>query len=120
MRSKDENVLKFAVEYVGRYQQKAENPTNVDIEVEAIDTKEFIESPKRLEKITDYIIERHDTKTRNKEFTAMMCVSSVDVLIKYYELFAKRKSKGAHKLKIATIFSYKANEADPDADGISG
>ena len=30
---KDENVLKFAVEYVGRYQQKDGNPTNVDIEV---------------------------------------------------------------------------------------
>ena len=54
---KDENVLKFAVEYVGRYQQKADNPTKVDIEVEAIDTKELLESPQRLEKITDYIID---------------------------------------------------------------
>ncbi len=115
---KDENVLKFAVEYVGRYQQKADNPTNVDIEVEAIDTKELLESPARLEKITDYIIDRHPVKTRNKEFTAMMCVSSVDVLIQYYELFAKKKAEGKHKLKVATIFSYTANEADPDADGI--
>jgi type I restriction enzyme R subunit len=57
-------------------------------------------------------------KTRNKEFTAMMCVSSVDVLIKYYELFAKRKAEGKHKLKIATIFSYTSNEEDKDADGI--
>jgi type I restriction enzyme, R subunit len=115
---KDENVLKFAVEYVGRYQQKEGNPTNVDIEVEAIDTKEVLESPQRLEKITDYIIDRHPVKTRNKEFTAMMCVSSVDVLIKYYELFAKKKAEGKHKLKVATIFSYTSNEADPDADGI--
>ncbi|MCB1065586.1 MAG: type I restriction endonuclease subunit R, partial [Verrucomicrobiae bacterium] len=114
---KDENVLKFAVEYVGRYQQKADNPTNVDIEVEAIDTTELLESPARLEKITDYIIERHPLKTRNKEFTAMMCVSSVDVLIQYYELFARKKAEGKHKLKVATIFSYKANEVDPDADG---
>jgi len=115
---KDENVLKFAVEYVGRYQQKDGSPTNVDIEVEAIDTKELLDSPARLEKITDYIIERHPIKTRNKEFTAMMCVSSVDVLIKYYELFAKKKSEGKHKLKVATIFSYVANEDDKDADGI--
>lgn len=115
---KDENVLKFAVEYVGRYQQKDGNPTNVDIEVEAIDTKEVLDSPVRLEKITDYIIERHPIKTRNKEFTAMMCVSSVDVLIKYYELFAKKKAEGKHKLKVATIFSYTANEEDKDADGI--
>jgi len=44
----------------------------------------------------------------------MMCVSSVDVLIKYYEAF-KRKN---HNLNIATIFSYGVNEDDKDADGI--
>ena len=115
---KDENVLKFAVEYVGRYKRKPGTATEVDIEVEGIDTKELMESPARLEKITDYIIDRHAVKTRNKEFTAMMCVGSVDVLIKYYELFAKRKAEGKHKLKIATIFSYTANEEDRDADGI--
>jgi type I restriction enzyme, R subunit len=115
---KDENVLKFAVEYVGRYQQKDGNPTNLDIDVEAIDTKELLESPARLDKITDYIIERHPLKTRNKEFTAMMCVSSVDVLIKYYELFAAKKAEGKHNLRVATIFSYAANEDDKDADGI--
>ena len=115
---KDENVLKFAVEYVGRYKQKDGNPTNIDIEVEAIDTKEMLDSPVRLEKITDYIIERHPLKTRNKEFTAMMCVSSVDVLIKYYELFAAKKAAGEHNLKVATIFSYTANEDDKEADGI--
>jgi type I restriction enzyme R subunit len=115
---KDENVLKFAVEYVGRYQQKEGNPTNLDIEVEAIDTRELLEAPQRLEKITDYIIDRHALKTRNKEFTAMMCVSSIPTLIQYYELFAKRKAEGKHKLKVATIFSYTSNEADPDADGI--
>ncbi|WOJ95531.1 type I restriction endonuclease subunit R [Congregibacter brevis] len=115
---KDENVLRFAVEYVGRYQQKGDNPIAIDIEVEAIDTKELLDSPARLEKITDYIIERHPVKTRNKEFTAMMCVSSVDTLIKYYELFAAKKAEGRHNLRIATIFSYTANEADSDADGI--
>jgi type I restriction enzyme, R subunit len=114
---KDENVLKFAVEYVGKYKQKDGNPTKLDIKVEDIDTKEVLESPDRLEKIADYIIDRHAVKTRNKEFTAMMCVSSVDVLIKYYELFARKKAEGKHKLKVATIFSYTSNEADPDADG---
>ncbi len=115
---KDENVLKFAVEYVGRYKKKPGAATEVDIEVEAIDTKELMESPAWLEKITDYIIERHAVKTRNKEFTAMMCVGSVDTLIKYYELFAAKKKEGKHKLRIATIFSYTANEEDKDADGI--
>jgi type I restriction enzyme R subunit len=115
---KDENVLRFAVEYVGRYKKKESLATEVDIEVEGIDTKELMESPERLEKITDYIIEHHAVKTRNKEFTAMMCVSSVDVLIKYYELFAKRKAEGKHNLRVATIFSYTSNEEDKGADGI--
>jgi type I restriction enzyme R subunit len=109
----DDNVLKFSVEYVGRYREKNESATNIDIEVEAIDTKELLESQERLEKIVDYILANHGRKTHSKEFTAMMCVSSVDMLIKYYEAF---KSKN-HNLKIATIFSYSANEDDKDATG---
>jgi type I restriction enzyme R subunit len=113
---KDENVLKFSVEYVGRYKQK-EGGSVVDIEVEDIDTKELMESPLRLEKITDYIIANHSRKTHNKEFTGMFCVSSVDTLIKYFDVFQKKKEAGEHNLRIATIFSYAANEDDADANG---
>jgi type I restriction enzyme R subunit len=113
---KDENVLKFSVEYVGRYKQK-EGGSVVDIEVEDIDTKELMESPLRLEKITDYIIANHSRKTHNKEFTGMFCVSSVDTLIKYFDIFQKKKESGEHNLRIATIFSYAANEDDADANG---
>ena len=114
---KDENVLKFNIEYVGRY-KKNDSANEVDIEVEGIDTKELMESDVRLEKITDYIIAQHKRKTHSKEFTGMFCVSSVPALIKYYELFAKKKAEGKHNLRIATIFSYAANEEDPDADGL--
>ncbi len=113
---KDENVLKFSIEYVGRYKQK-ESATAIDIEVEDIDTKELMEAPKRLEKIADYIIANHNRKTYNKEFTAMFCVSSVDTLIKYYDILQQKKVEGQHNLKIATIFSYTANEDDADANG---
>lgn len=113
---KDENVLKFSVEYVGRYKQK-EGGSAVDIEVEAIDTKELMESPLRLEKITDYIIANHNRKTHNKEFTGMFCVNSVETLIKYFDIFQKKKEAGEHNLRIATIFSYAANEEDADANG---
>lgn len=113
---KDENVLKFSVEYVGRYKKKDSN-TNIDIEVEDIDTKELMESPARLSKIADYIIDHHNRKTYNREFTGMFCVSSVDTLIKYYELFQAKKLEGKHNLRIATIFSYATNEDDKDATG---
>ncbi len=113
---KDENVLKFSIEYVGRYKKK-ESATEIDIEVEDIDTKELMESPKRLEKITDYIIAHHSSKTYNREFTGMFCVSGINTLIKYYDILQRKKEEGLHNLKIATIFSYVANEDDADANG---
>jgi type I restriction enzyme R subunit len=113
---KDENVLKFSVEYVGKYKRK-ESATEIDIEVEDIDTRELMDSETRLEKITDYIIANHNRKTHQKEFTGMFAVSGVKNLIKYYDLFQKKKLEGKHNLKIATIFSYVANEEDADANG---
>ena len=109
----NDNVLKFSVEYIGRYKEKS-GATNIDIEVEAIDKKELFESDERIDKIVDYILANHDRKTHSREFTAMMCVSSVDMLIKYYESFKSKK----HNLKIATIFSYGTNEDDKDATGM--
>ncbi|MBT8589625.1 type I restriction endonuclease subunit R [Polynucleobacter paneuropaeus] len=114
---KDENVLRFAVEYVGRYQRK-ESASELDIDVEAIDTKGLLDSPKRLSKITDYILEHHRQKTKSPEFTAMFCVSSVENLIQYYQLFKQKQEGLAKPLRIATIFSYAANEADPTANGL--
>ena len=113
---RDENVLKFSVEYVGKYRNK--NTANeIDIQVEDIDVVELMESPQRLEKITDYIIAYHNKKTHNRQFTGIFCVSSIASLIEYYEIFQQKKESGKHDLKIATIFSYTANEDDADADG---
>ena len=106
----DDNVLGFSVEYVGRYKEK--NKNQPDIEVEAIDTKELMESDMRLSAITDYIINNHSAKTFNGSYTGIFAVSSVPVLTKYYDLF---KSKD-HNLKIATIFTYAANEDDDGSD----
>ena len=111
-------MLKFAIEYVGKYSYKDSSKNNVDIDVEAIDTKELLNSDERLEKITDYIINNHNSKTHNKAFTGMFCVSSVDTLTRYYDLFKKKKDEGLHDLKIATIFSYAPNEEDKEAQGI--
>ncbi len=113
---RDENVLKFSVEYVGRYKNR-ESANEIDIQVEDIDVDELMESQVRLEKITDYIIAYHNKKTHSREFTAMFCVSSIPALIKYYELLHRKKMLGKHDLKIATIFSFIANEDDADANG---
>jgi len=114
---RDENVLKFSVEYVGKYKQKESSKTNLDINVEDIDTSELLESEERLEKIADYILANHARKTHNRAFTAMLCVANIKSLITYYDIFKRRKEAGEHSLKIATIFSYGVNEDDPDATG---
>ncbi|CAH0999455.1 Type-1 restriction enzyme R protein [Neolewinella maritima] len=115
---RDENVLKFSIEYVGRYRNKEDgNEVALDIDVEAIDTRELLDDPGRLEKVTDWIIANHGRKTHQRRFTAIFAVSSVDNLIKYYELFRERDTTG---LRIATIFSYTANEEDREADGMIG
>jgi type I restriction enzyme, R subunit len=115
---RDKNVLRFAVEYIGRYKKKEGRDISLDIDVEAINTKEVLEAPGRLEKITEYIIANHGRKTHSRSFTAIFCVSSIDILTQYYDLFKAKKDEGKHNLKIATIFSYTANEDDKDATGI--
>lgn len=111
---RDENVLKFSVEYIQTFKKK---DGIQDIEVEAIDEKEVMEAPERLDAITNYIIANHNRKTHSREFTAIFCVSNVDTLIKYYNLFQQKKEAGEHNLRIATIFSYNANEDDKEAVG---
>ena len=111
---RDENVLKFSVEYIRTVRQR---DGVRDIEVEAIDTAEVMEADERLENITDYIIANHNRKTHAREFTALFCVANIKTLIKYYDLFRQKKDVEEHKLKFGTIFSYQANEEDSDADG---
>lgn len=107
----DNNVLGFAVEYVGKYKQKDPDTLDADIfadaMVEGINTKEMLESPDRLNKITDYILADWKRKTKNGKFNALFAVSSIEVLKKYYTLL---KAKKADDFSIATIFTYKANE----------
>ncbi|UUC46433.1 type I restriction endonuclease subunit R [Flavobacterium cerinum] len=113
---RDENVLKFSVEYISTFRKK----DNIqDIEVEAIDEKEVMEAPQRLNNIADYVITNHNRKTHSREFTAIFCVSNVETLINYYQIFQNKKNAGEHNLKIATIFSYQANEDDKEAMGVT-
>lgn len=116
---RDENVLRFSVEYWGKLRRK-DGTFIGDEEVPGLDLKEFFESKKRIEGVVDWIIENHDRKTHNRDFSAIMCVGSVDALTKTYEAFQRRKAEGKHDLKVATIFTFAANEEDEDANGLIG
>lgn len=111
---RDENVLKFSIEYYNVFKSKGGVD---DTKVEDINKQEVYESDEYLNAITNYIIANHNRKTHHRGFTGMFCVSSVDILIKYYELLKAKKEAGEHRLNIATIFSYNVNEEDKDANG---
>lgn len=110
---KDQNVLRFGIEYIGKYKNKSN--TFIDIEVEDIDKQEVLDSEKRINKIVDYIITYHNKKTFERDYSSLLAVSSIDNLIKYYDLFQKKKEAGAHDLRIATIFTYGTNEDSDEA-----
>jgi type I restriction enzyme R subunit len=110
---RDENVLKFSVEYIQTFKQKEHI---IDLKVEEIDEIEVYESSKRKEAIVDYIIQHHDQKTQSRSFCAMMCVQDIDAVIQYYEIFNRKKLQGEHNLRITTIFSYAQNEEELESN----
>jgi type I restriction enzyme R subunit len=110
---RDENVLKFSVEYISTFKQKE---IISDVKVEAINEAEVFEAPQRMEAVVNYIIDNYERKTHNKAFNAMFCVSGIDAVIKYYELFKRKQKEGKHTLKVATVFSYAANEDEMNFD----
>lgn len=104
---RDENVLRFSVEYIRTFKQKDHI---IDLKIQDIDHTEVLEAPQRKDAIVDYIIQYHGQKTQNKKFCAMMCVQDIDAVIQYYELFKAKKARGEHDLNVVTIFSFAQNE----------
>ena len=115
---RDQNVLKFSVEYWGKLRRR--DGSLIDEKVAGIDFNEFWENEDRTDGIVQWVIANHGRKTHGQDFTAIMAVGSVDMLIQYYDQFAKRRAAGEHDLRIATIFSYGTNEDDKQADGLIG
>ncbi len=111
---RDQNVLRFGIEYIGKYKNKSN--TFIDIEVEDIDRAEVLDWPVRLEKIADYILAYHDQKTKSRMFSALFAVSSIDNAIRYYDIFQKKKQAGEHDLRIATVFTFGPNSDEEGAD----
>lgn len=110
---RDQNVLRFGIEYIGKYKNKSN--TFIDIEVEDIDKQEVLNSEKRINKIVDYIIAYHNQKTFSRDYSALLAVSSIDNVIQYYDIFKQKKLAGEHDLRIATIFTYGTNEDSDEA-----
>jgi type I restriction enzyme R subunit len=119
---RDEKVLKFKVDYNDvRPQFKAIESEQDEKKLSAAENKQALLHPDRIREISQYILNNFRQKTHRlqsgaKGFNAMFAVSSVDAAKLYYESF-KDLQKGSDKpLKVATIFSFAANE-EQDAVG---
>lgn len=82
--------------------------------------REFFANPERISLIVDWIIAQHNRKTSSKKFSAMLCVSNVENLITYYEIFKRKQIQSLYDLRVVTIFTPSDNEDDTDANGLIG
>ncbi|HEY4533524.1 MAG TPA: type I restriction endonuclease subunit R [Fusobacterium sp.] len=120
---RDGKVLKFKVDYnnISAKFKEAETEVN-EKELKKLE-KKMLNHPERISEITKHILKIFDTKTHRNEFydlkrrrlngfNAMFAVQSVEAAKLYYEEFLKQQENipEEKKLKVATIYSFAANE----------
>ena len=113
---RDEKVLKFKVDYNNvRPRFKGIETEQDEKKLSAAENKSALLHPARIKEISQYILDNFKIKTHrsigaNKGFNAMFAVSSVDAAKCYYKELNKLQQGSEKPLKIATIFSFAANE----------
>ncbi len=119
---RDEKVLKFKVDYNDvRPQFKAIETEQDERKLSAAENRQALLHPDRIREITQYILNNFRQKTHRLQpggrgFNAMFAVSSVDAAKLYYEAFKALQKDSDKPLRVATIFSFAANE-EQDAVG---
>ncbi|MCK8954349.1 type I restriction endonuclease subunit R [Haemophilus influenzae] len=119
---RDDKVLKFKVDYNDvRPQFKALETEKDPEKLTALEQKQAFLHPERIKEISQYLLNNFKQKTHRlnvtgKGFNAMFAVSSVEAAKRYYETLQNLQAEQEHPLKIATIFSFAANE-EQDAIG---
>ena len=120
---RDEKVLKFKVDYNDVRPQFKSIETEKNLEkLTTLEKKQAFLHPERIKQIAQYVLDNFRQKTHrfnagNNGFNAMFAVSSVDAAKAYYQTFKQLQSAIKNPLKIATIFSFAANEDKQDAVG---
>ena len=113
---RDEKVLRFKVDYNDvRPQFKGIETEQDEAKLSAAENKRLLLHPERIREISTYILRNFRLKTHrnegsNKGFNAMFAVSSVEAAKCYYQKINALQKDSDRPLKIATIFSYAANE----------
>jgi len=113
---RDEKVLKFKVDYNNvRPKFKKIEKEQDEKKLSAAENNKALLHPARIKEISQYILQNFKIKTHrnqgsNKGFNAMFAVSSIDAAKCYYEELNRLQKESDKPLKIATIFSFAANE----------
>ena len=118
----DGNVLPFRIDYVNTVKEKDDVK---DSQVRAIDIEKAMGAPERIREIVRYTLEHFDQKTKRNSFytlkgqrmagfNSIFAVSSIPMAMKYYTEFKRQLTEQHRDLTIATIFSFAANEDDPE------
>ena len=113
---RDEKVLKFKVDYNDvRPKFKSLEMEQDEDKLTSAEAKIAFLHPERIKEISQYILNNFKVKTHRiyngeKGFNAMFTVSSVDAAKLYYETLTNLQKDSEKPLKIATIFSFAANE----------
>ena len=118
----DGNVLPFRIDYVNTVKEKDDVK---DSQVRAIDIEKAMGAPERIREIVRYTLEHFDQKTKRNSFytlkgqrmagfNSIFAVSSIPIAMKYYTEFKRQLTEQHRDLTIATIFSFAANEDDPE------
>ena len=119
---RDEKVLKFKVDYNDvRPQFKAIETEQDEKKLTAAENRQALLHPERIKEISQYILTHYRQKTHRLRasgagFNAMFAVSSVDAAKLYYESLKQLQADSDKPLRVATIFSFAANE-EQDAIG---
>ncbi|MCP9460087.1 MAG: type I restriction endonuclease subunit R [Candidatus Nanosyncoccus sp. P13S_S20_bin.18.1] len=137
----DKNVLPFRIDYINTVKEKDDI---ADKQVSSIDREHALLSGERVSMVTSYILDHFDQKTKRNQFynfnrtmnvadvvrfgdskretllgrmngfNSIFAVASIPAAMKYYTEFKKQLAERNDSLKIATIFSFAANEDDPE------
>lgn len=137
----DRNVLPFRIDYINTIRARDDI---IDKRVSSIDRESALLADSRVALVVKYILDHFDQKTKRNQyyafsqttnvtevvkygnsrrevfhgrmngFNSIFAVASIPAAMKYYTEFQKQLQERHSALKIATIFSFAANEDDPD------
>jgi type I restriction enzyme R subunit len=137
----DSNVLPFRIDFINTMKMPDNID---DKKVYTIDREKALADPRRISEIVSYVLDHFDQKTKRSSFytftakweeqdkddkrariekretrrlagfNSIFAAASIPMAMKYYAEFRKQTEAKKRKLVLATIFSFSANEEEPE------